>query len=161
MSYNTANQQTSAANFGNFTYTTYLPANQVNAAIGGAGGAAGGSSYSTITSPNFTSGVLQSVSVITLSNNGQEIVRLNIDGTVTWANGIDIDEAAKAFEKALIYGAELKAGITQNVKFSMRDSVFESLISIAKEKGPLSVEDLTYLLEASKIIEKLKGIGEK
>jgi hypothetical protein len=159
MSHNTtANQQTSAANFGNFTYTTYLPAGNGNTMIGTVGMGGAGGAYSAITS-TFTN---QSASVITLTNNGQEIVRLNQDGTVIWAKGIDIDEAAIAFEKALIYSAELKAGITQTVKFSMRDSVFESLISIAKEKGPLSVEDLTYLLEASKIIEKLKGgTGEK
>ena len=86
-----------------------------------------------------------------------EIVRLNTDGTVKWSNGINIDEAAEAFGKSLSIGVEMKAGITTRVKHEMRDSVFADLIEIAKEKGNLSVDDLTYLLEASKIVEKLKG----
>lgn len=91
------------------------------------------------------------------NNNSQEIVRLNNDGTVQWNKGIEIDEAAEAFSKSLTLGAEMHIGISKRVKQNMRDSVFEDLISIAKEKGSLSAEDLTYLLEASKIIEKLKG----
>jgi hypothetical protein len=82
---------------------------------------------------------------------------LNLDGSVTWANGIDIDAAAEAFGKSLHMSAEIQAGISKAVKLKMRDSVFEDLINIAKEKGSLTAEDLTYLLEASKIVEKLKG----
>jgi hypothetical protein len=88
---------------------------------------------------------------------GQEIVKLNDDGTVTWANDINVDEAAEAFSKVMLVGGEIQAGITQAVKYKMRDSVFNDLIEIAKEKGPLTAEDLTYLLGASKIVEKLKG----
>jgi len=51
----------------------------------------------------------------------------------------------------------MQAGITHGVKLRMRDSVFADLIEIAKEKGSLTADDLTYLLEASKIVEKLKG----
>lgn len=90
-----------------------------------------------------------------------EIVRLDSDGSVKWANNvIDIDAAAEAFANSLTLGAEHMAGITQSVKYKMRDSVFEDLINIAKEKGQLTAEDLTYLLEASKIVEKLKGPKE-
>jgi len=90
-----------------------------------------------------------------------EIVRLDSDGSVKWANNvIDIDAAAEAFANSLTLGAEYMAGITQSVKYKMRDSVFEDLINIAKEKGQLTAEDLTYLLEASKIVEKLKGPKE-
>ena len=88
---------------------------------------------------------------------GSEIVRLNRDGTITWANGIDVDEAADAFGRAIALGAEMQAGITQGTKRRMRDSIFADLIDIAKEKGSLTADDLTYLLEASKIMEKLKG----
>jgi hypothetical protein len=103
-------------------------------------------------------GFQQSSSVIRLHDtNNKEIVRLNNDGTVQWNKGIEIDEAAEAFSKSLTLGAEMHIGISKRVKQNMRDSVFEDLISIAKEKGSLSAEDLTYLLEASKIIEKLKG----
>ena len=95
--------------------------------------------------------------MIQFSNSGTEIVRLNLDGTVTWAKDINIDEAAVAFSKSISLGAEMRAGITEATKLKMRDSVFEDLINIAKEKGSLTAEDLTYLLEASKIVEKLKG----
>jgi len=125
-----------------------------------AGGGAAGAGYAgaiNIPTPTFTFTMQQPTNIISLQNNGQEIVRLNRDGSVTWANGIDVDAAAEAFGKSLTYSAELKAGISKGVKLRMRDSVFETLINIAKEKGPLSADDLTYLLESSKIIEKLKG----
>ena len=98
-------------------------------------------------------------SVVTFYNNktSNEIVRMNNDGTITWNNGINIDEAAEAFGSAISLGAEMQVGITRGVKHRMRDSVFADLIEIAREKGPLSADDLTYLLEASKIVEKLKG----
>ena len=114
---------------------------------------------SNIYSSGYTIGATTSPSSIVAFNsaNNGEIVRLNCDGTVTWANGYNIDEASEAFAKVISIGAELSVGITQSVKQKMRDSVFNDLIDIAKEKGSLSVEDLTYLLTASKIVEKLKG----
>jgi len=95
--------------------------------------------------------------IIQFNNNGKEIVKLKSDGTVEWTNGIEIDEAAEAFAKTLALGAEMSAGITKKVKLEMRDSVFEDLIAIAKERGSLTAEDLTFLLQGSKIVEKLKG----
>jgi len=106
---------------------------------------------------SFTINVPPPTHIIQFSNAGSEIVRLNLDGSVTWANGIDIDAAAEAFGKSLHMSAEIQAGISKAVKLKMRDSVFEDLINIAREKGSLTAEDLTYLLEASKIVEKLKG----
>ena len=123
-------------------------------------------SYNTITSTpyvspaSFTIGtnLHNATSVVTFYNGGNsEIVRLNKDGTITWANGINIDEAAESFGKAIALGAEMQSGITAGTKRRMRDSVFADLIDIAKEKGSLTADDLTYLLEASKIMEKLKG----
>lgn len=96
-------------------------------------------------------------SIVTISNNSKEIVSIKPDGSVVWAHGIDIDAAAEAFSKSISLGVELAAGLTKSTKLRMRDSVFEDLISIAKEKGSLTAEDLTYLLQASKIVEKLKG----
>jgi len=141
-------------------YTTGGIANITGAGHNQWGGA------SNITS-NWTNG---SFSVLPQSNpniftlhdpNNKEIVKLNSDGTITWTDGIEIDEAAEAFSKSIRLGAELSAGITKSVKLRMRDSVFEDIIEMAKLKGPLSVEDLTFMLESSKIVEKLKGPGEK
>jgi hypothetical protein len=121
----------------------------IGSVIAGGAGGMGGSIF-TMTPPT---------NIVTFSkpSTNQEIVKLNVDGSVTWANGIDVDAAAEAFGQSLQIGAELRAGITKTVKLKMRDSVFEDLINIAKEKGSLTAEDLTYLLEASKIVEKLKG----
>jgi hypothetical protein len=91
-----------------------------------------------------------------LNEHGLPIVTVNSDGETIWHNKIDIDEAADALGKSLYLSAELKSGITETSKRKMRDSIFEDLISIAKEKGSLTAEDLTYLLSASKIVEKLK-----
>jgi hypothetical protein len=96
--------------------------------------------------------------VISLRNtNGKEIVKVNLDGSVTWADKIDIDASAEAFARSLQLGTARAAGISNAVKLRMRDSVFEDLIKIAKDKGSLTAEDLTYLFEASKIVEKLRG----
>ena len=109
---------------------------------------------------NFTFNSSPPSIVSFFSSNNREIVKLNLDGSVTWANGIKIDEAAEAFSKSFTIGGELAAGITAGAKSRMRDSIFSDLIEIAKEKGSLSSEDLTYLLQASKIIEKLKGVED-
>lgn len=90
-------------------------------------------------------------------SNNKEIVRLNKDGSVTWDNGINVDEAAEAFSRSMSLGGELAAGITYGVKQRMRDTVFEEIISIAREKGNISLEDLQYLHQAAKIVDKLKG----
>jgi hypothetical protein len=90
----------------------------------------------------------------------KEIVRLNPDGSVTWADGINVPEASQAFERSLRLGAERSAGITYGVKQRIRDAVFEELIEMANSKGTLSVDDLTYLHQAAKIMDKLKGIKE-
>jgi len=130
---------------------------------GGGGSHCGASSGQYIyTNPQWVIPNTQSFSsVITISGpNSNEIVRLNRDGTVVWANGIHVNEAAAAFGKTLSIGGELAAGITDAVKRRMRDAVFEEIISIAKEKGSLTEEDLTYFWQSAKIVDKLKGISE-
>lgn len=101
---------------------------------------------------------VQSSSTISITNsNNKEIVRLNKDGSVTWANGINVDEAATAFSKSLQLGAERSAGVTAGVKQRMRDTIFEEMIEMAKIKGTLDANELTYMLSAAKIMDKLKG----
>jgi len=142
-------------------YGGSLPTYTINSGVAGSGYV-----YNAVTSSpyvgtgNFTVGtnLHNSASVVSFYNNSNtEIVRLNKDGTITWGNGINVDEAAEAFGRAVSLGAEMQAGITAGAKRRMRDSVFLDLIGIANEKGSLTADDLTYLLEASKIIEKLKG----
>lgn len=120
-------------------------------------GIGGGSGYYSIGS-GITFSMPPRTSIISFNDaNGKEIVRINMDGSVTWADGIKIDEAAEAMSKTMSNAVELQAGITKAVKLRMRDSVFEDIIEIARQKGSLTADDLTYLLEASKIVEKLKG----
>jgi hypothetical protein len=90
-------------------------------------------------------------------HDGTEIVRIEKDGSVTWKSGIYIDEAAIALGKSLSLSAEISIGITNTVKQKMRDTVFEEMISLVKEKGTLDETDLTYLWQAAKIMDKLKG----
>lgn len=88
---------------------------------------------------------------------GKKLLEVDNTGVVTWASDINIDEAAEAFSKSLNLGIEIKSGISKSVKERMRDSIFTDLIGIAKDKGNLTADDLTYLLQASKIIERLEG----
>ena len=98
-------------------------------------------------------------SLMTLYGTDQkEIVRLNKDGSVTWADGINIDDAADAFGRSMALGAENIAGVTYGVKQRIRDAVFEELIDMAKSKETLTADDLTYMQQAAKIMDKLKGI---
>lgn len=120
------------------------------------------SGTSTYASPNYTisNSAGNTIPLVIYDTSSREIVRLNRDGTVVWARDISDNEAAEAFSRSLQLGAEISAGITQKVKLNMRDSVFNDLIEIAKSKGSLSADDLTYLLASSKIVEKLKGKDE-
>lgn len=140
-----------------YTYTTM-------AGGGGAnltniyGNVTGGQLVGTVGGFNGTIGIQYPPDIIKFTNyQGQEIVKMDSEGVVTWANGIDVTEATEAFSRSISLGAELKAGLTERVKRQMRDSVFEDIINIAKEKGSLTAEDLTFLLQSSKIMEKLKG----
>jgi hypothetical protein len=99
---------------------------------------------------------IQDTEIIAVYGADGVIVSLNIDGKVTWAEGYTPDDAAEKFAQSLRLSSELAAGITATSKANMRDSVFNDIIEIAKAKGPLSVDDLTYLLSASKIVERLK-----
>ena len=121
----------------------------------------GGTTFSFPATPSFQIMSSTPSSIVTLYDNSKEIVRLNKDGTVTWSEEINIDAAAKAFSTSLSLGTEICAGITERVRLQLRDRVFSEIIAISRDKGFLTTEDLTYMLEASKIIEKLKGINDK
>lgn len=113
------------------------------------------------TNGNVISGQFAATNITTLfslyGNAGECIVSMDKNGVVSWHDDIKLDEAAEAFTKALHYSAEVKAGITQQVKYSIRDQVFGELIAMAQKTGSLTVADLEQILEASKIIEKLKA----
>jgi hypothetical protein len=146
----------------------------ISGSIGGAGGSIGSSTivgtsgtYS-VNYPVYTAatgaqwgmyqGTVMSTSILTLhSKNHTELVRIENDGTVKWKDDATVDAAAESFAKTLQLGAEKAAGITYGVKQRMRDTVFEEIISMSKEKGSLTPEGLTYLWQAAKIIDKLQG----
>jgi len=96
--------------------------------------------------------------LVSIGNTGQEIVRIDRDGKVHWANGYQVDEAARMFAQSLRLSAELAAGVKYSSKQQMRDAVFEEMIAMAKEKGTLTADELTYMWQAAKIMDKLKGL---
>jgi hypothetical protein len=107
----------------------------------------------------FTFHVQQPANILTINgHNQQEIVRITKDGEVIWANGFEVNEAAEAFASSLHLSTEIAAGIRYSTKQKMRDAVFEEMISMAQEKGSLTADELTYLWQAVKIMDKLKGI---
>lgn len=134
-------------------------------ASGGPGGSQGAGTSTSNIMTNYTTSAMNSISISQPPNvmsirspNGKDIVTIENDGAITWADTIDVDAAAKAFGQVLTLSVEMRLGITTAVKSRIRDSVFEDLISIAQDKGSLTAEDLTYLLRSSKIMENLKGI---
>lgn len=86
---------------------------------------------------------------------GNELVRLQQDGRVVWKHGTQLDEAAKVFSQVLRNGAAECAGIGALVRKEIRDQVYADLIALAKEKGNLSIEDLTFDRDSCIIVEKL------
>lgn len=88
-----------------------------------------------------------------------EIVKLKIDGTVEWADGINMDEAAESFGNTLRLGAEMAAGIKYSNKCQIRNTIFEEIILMANNKGgSLTADDLTFMLSSAKMMDKLKGL---
>lgn len=147
-----------------------IPTSSIYSSIIGTGGGMSTSTSSVNISPvmasntpwhgNITTASICRDPIVLHGSNGFEVVRLTNNGSVVWAQGIDVDEAAKAFATSMCIGAELMTGITYSVKQRMRDAVFEELIDMANTKGILSVDDLTYLHQSAKIMDKLKGIKE-
>lgn len=90
---------------------------------------------------------------------GKELVRINKDGKVVWGEDVTIDDAAMQFSRSLNLGAEISVGINYRVRQEIRDAVFEELIDLVNTKGNLTADDLTYLHQAAKIMDKLKGVN--
>lgn len=97
----------------------------------------------------------QITSILSMNSPTKEIVRICSDGSVKWNDEIQIDAAAEALSKSLKLGVEIAAGITSRVKKEIRNSVFEDLITLAKEKGTLTADDVEYALRCCKIMDKL------
>lgn len=96
---------------------------------------------------------------ISIRSGNKEIVKITSSGEVIWADGIKMDEAAKAFSDSIYVGLEMKSGITEATKSRVRNAVFEELIEIADEQGgSISSEDLKYFLKANIMVDKIKRI---
>jgi hypothetical protein len=86
---------------------------------------------------------------------GEEIVRLRNDGKVVWKNGVQLDEGVKAFSSLLRLGVAESAGVGASVREEIRSQVYADLIAMAKEKGSLTEEDLTFDRDSCILVEKL------
>lgn len=127
-------------------------------------GSAGVSTYTGYTG-TYTNAQWAKPSITTTSsaltvndNNGKELVKLDYNGNVIWADSVNIDGAAEAFAKSITVGAEMAANITYAMKQRVRDAVFDELETMIQEKGVITTLDLTYLREAAKIIDRLKDV---
>lgn len=150
------------------TNHTPVYSNVVNTSIGGGMvGTIMGQSHGVVGSGVYNSGagnfsfqVHQPPNILSIVNLlGQEVVRITKDGEIVWPNGYQVEEAAEAFARSLHLSTEISAGIKYGMKQKVRDTVFEEMIEMAKEKGSLTADELTYLWQAAKIMDKLKGIG--
>lgn len=88
---------------------------------------------------------------------GKPVMVMDHEGNITFNIDTNVPEAAEIFVSSIYLSTEAKAGITLKTKQKIRDAVFNDIIEIAKRKGTLDAEELTSMLEASKIMEKLKG----
>jgi hypothetical protein len=86
---------------------------------------------------------------------GEEIVRLRNDGKVVWKNGVQLDEGVKAFSSLLRLGVAESAGVGASVREEIRNQIYADLIAMAKEKGSLTEEDLTFDRDSCILVEKL------
>ena len=85
------------------------------------------------------------------------LVTLYPDGRVEWADNIEIDEAAAKFSAMLNISPDIIANIKYENKKKIRDSIFEDMIELAKDKN-LTVEDLTCMWHTAKMMDKLRGL---
>lgn len=153
---------------GGSTYTTGTIAINSSAYSfsGLTGYASGGGGYTSglsngIFSSGFTTSLPPEYLVAFFDTSGSEILRVEPDGTVIWKGGISADtltDAQNALSRSINLSLEAKVGITEGTKRRIRDQVFDEIIGFAKERGALTADDLTFMLESSKIIEKLKGV---
>lgn len=149
---------------GTITINSSFPAYTIS---GFSGYGSGGGGYTTgLSNGLYSSGFTTNTSVPSYlvafyDHNGAEILRVEPDGTVIWKNGVSeeaISEAQNALSRSINLTLESKAGIVEGTKRKIRDQVFEEIIEFAKQRGALTADDLTFMLESSKIIEKLKGV---
>ena len=89
--------------------------------------------------------------------NGNPIVTLENDGSVTWHQENAEDEAVKAFGNLLTISVEQKASVTQRVKDEIFDQVFHEIYQVFKDRDSITGEELRIAYESSKIFRKLRG----
>jgi hypothetical protein len=133
-------------------------ANIVNVSTINATAAVGHGVYTSGTG-QFTFQQQQPPNILTIMDrSNKELVRITKEGEVIWADGFQVTEAAEVFSHTLHLSTELAAGVRYAVKQKIRDVIFQEMIDMAKEKGVLTADELTYLWQAAKIMDKLKGI---
>jgi len=147
--------------------TTAYPGNVTAAASHVHTGATNSASGVGVSSAKFSgSGIFSSMdhsrisvgagSLITMFNsNNEEVVRLREDGIVIWKHGINIDDATRAFSIALRQGAVVCSGVGAIARTEIRSEIYANLINLAKEKGSLTIDDLTFDRDSCILVEKL------
>ena len=137
-----------------------LPIVNANGAIVGNGGTPYVYNVSSINSGLVNTGFVgnnYSYDVISFrGKDNKEVVSVKSDGTVVWADGIQINEAAEAFSRSMTLGSEMCAKITSRVRREIKDVIFDELHKLALEKGSITAEDIKYFHQCTKLMDKLK-----
>lgn len=97
--------------------------------------------------------------LLAISYEDTEIFRLDYNGKSTWKDGIQVDRAAEAFSRAIQYGITETTGLNKTVRRELRmagwDAAFEEIIRAVEAGRNLDTEELTYMRDAIKILDKL------
>lgn len=95
--------------------------------------------------------------IISISNNGELVVRLKQDGTVIWENVSEPDVAAKAFGEALRSSIQYIAGIDGVARHIIETDLITFLMKVADQEGALSAEGLKIAFEHICVMKRLRG----
>lgn len=95
--------------------------------------------------------------IISISNDGELVVSLKQDGTVTWPNVPNPDVAGKAFGEALRNSVQHIAGIDSTAKRIIEEDLVIFLMGVADQEGPLSAEGLKIAFEHIRAMNRLRG----
>jgi hypothetical protein len=95
--------------------------------------------------------------IITIHSATDVMVKVMSDGRIEWNQNYTVDDAARQFSQMLQMSTELACGITTKVKCEIRDSIFEEIIYICDKRGTITADDLRFMHESCKIVDKLKA----
>ncbi len=95
-------------------------------------------------------------SSITITVDGEEVMRIKANGQVDWMKEDVYDEAAYVFVNSLHTVIEDSAGIIQTRK-EWEERMTKAFVSEAENRGNLNAEELTNVVKKCIMYDRLKG----